>query len=158
MQTMSDHEGLRAIIEAARIPVSADPAAVERIVARASRPAGRRPLLAPMLAAAIVVLLGVVLTGRGIISPRARPVEFRIEAQGARSVALVGDFNDWDPAVTPLAPTPTGVWTVRVALPAGAHEYAFVIDDGRWVPDPAASSAAGDDFGTPSSLIFVQHE
>ena len=28
-----------------------------------------------------------------------------------------------------------GVWAVSVALPAGRHEYAFIVDRTRWIAD-----------------------
>ena len=82
-------------------------------------------------------------------------VRFVIEARDARRVALVGDFNGWAAGATPLTPTARdGVWTVDVALPAGRHEYAFVVDGTRWVADPLAAPLH-DDFGTVSSVVTV---
>ena len=83
-------------------------------------------------------------------------IEFVVLAPGATSVHLVGDFNEWDTAATPLRATErAGVWSVKVPLPAGRHEYAFVVDGQRWMPDPAAPRAPGDDFGTPNSVVTV---
>lgn len=83
-------------------------------------------------------------------------VQFVLVAPGAQTVALVGDFNDWQAGATPLRAAAAGrVWSVEVPLTAGRHRYAFVVDDDRWVPDPAAPRAAGDDFGTPSSVVTV---
>jgi 1,4-alpha-glucan branching enzyme len=48
-----------------------------------------------------------------------------------------------------------GVWTIEMPLAPGRHRYAFVVDGGQWLPDPAAPRAAGDDFGTPSSVVTV---
>jgi hypothetical protein len=83
-------------------------------------------------------------------------VQFVLVAPGAQTVALVGDFNDWQAGATPLRAAAAGrVWSVEVPLTAGGHRYAFVVDDDRWVPDPSAPRAAGDDFGTPSSVVTV---
>lgn len=84
-------------------------------------------------------------------------VQFLIVAPaGARTVALVGDFNDWDVGATPLrAAGAGGLWTVEVPLAAGRHRYAFVVDDATWLADPSAPRAAGSDFGTPSSVVTV---
>ena len=73
----------------------------------------------------------------------------------ARSVALVGDFNDWDPTVTPMRASTAGVWSVQFPLAPGRHEYAFVVDGKQWVIDPAAPSAPADDFGSPNSVITI---
>jgi hypothetical protein len=73
----------------------------------------------------------------------------------AKSVALVGDFNRWGGVATPLAAAGgTGAWTVSVPVPQGRHEYAFIVDGKRWVPDPFAPSTS-DEFNTTSSVILV---
>lgn len=72
----------------------------------------------------------------------------------ARSVSLVGDFNAWARRATPLVAVKPGVWSAQVALPAGRHEYAFVVDGKHWVADPASEHLA-DDFDTPSSIVTV---
>lgn len=87
-----------------------------------------------------------------------RVVQFVFVAPGARRVALVGDFNAWDRDATQLqrGGVNGGVWTVSLALPAGRHEYAFVVDGERWEPDPAATDAVTDDFGVVSSVVSVR--
>jgi|SRR5689334_23170480 len=72
----------------------------------------------------------------------------------AKSVALVGDFNGWGGRQTSLTQTPNGAWTVSVPMTNGRHEYAFVVDGTRWVPDPLALTSS-DDFDTKSSIISV---
>jgi hypothetical protein len=82
---------------------------------------------------------------------------FMIVAPQAREVSLVGDFNDWDQRATPLVKlTGQGVWTVEVPLQPGRYSYAFLVDGQRWLPDPAAPRAVGDDFGRPSSVVTVR--
>lgn len=83
-------------------------------------------------------------------------VRFVLMAPDARSVALVGDFNDWNRAATALAPSgKDGVWTASVALPPGRHEYAFIVDGDGWTADPLATLTIHDDFGTASSIVTV---
>jgi len=43
-----------------------------------------------------------------------------------------------------------------VVLPAGAHEYMFVVDDERWVPDYSANRFVEDDFGRENSVLIVR--
>jgi hypothetical protein len=85
----------------------------------------------------------------------ARTVRFVLVAPGVSRVSVVGDFNGWDAAVTPLRRDAADRWSVEVPLPAGRYVYAFVLDGRRWVPDPAAPLAPEDGFGTPNSVVVV---
>lgn len=82
-------------------------------------------------------------------------VRFVFVDANARSVEIVGDFNEWTKGANKLqlsgAP---GVWSVSVPLSPGRHEYAFIINGSRWVADPLAMKSS-DDFGTESSVIRV---
>lgn len=86
-------------------------------------------------------------------------VRFVFVDSAATHVTLVGSFNQWQRNVTVFQPTGVpGVWTVEVPLPAGRHEYAFVVSGGgpeRWVADPFAPRLR-DDFGTESSVISIR--
>lgn len=83
-------------------------------------------------------------------------VQFVLVAPEARNVVLVGDFNDWDPAATPLHRAPSGgAWTAALPLQPGRHRYAFVVDGVRWMADPTAPPAPDDDFGSPGSVVTV---
>jgi hypothetical protein len=96
-------------------------------------------------------------SGRSQVAMQPRIVQFVLVAPTASHVALVGDFNDWDAAATPLhqASSAEGVWSVTLPLTPGRHLYAFVVDDSKWVPDPSAARAPEDDFGAPNSVIMV---
>jgi hypothetical protein len=88
--------------------------------------------------------------------PRPAEVQFVFVEPAAAAVAVVGDFNDWDPSAHPLERARAGgLWTVTIPLTPGRHRYAFIVDGRRWVPDPGAPRAAGDDFDTPSSVVTV---
>jgi hypothetical protein len=80
-------------------------------------------------------------------------VHFRLEAPQAQTVTLAGDFSNWSPAHT-MQRSADGVWTIVVPLTPGVHEYAFVVDGERWMPDPAAPSKP-DGFGGMNSRIAV---
>lgn len=83
-------------------------------------------------------------------------VQFVLFAPAAQSVALVGDFNDWDPTATPLLTAqPGGAWSVALPLAPGRHRYAFIVDGTQWLADPGAPPAPDDDFGSPNSIVTV---
>jgi len=117
---------------------------------------------AALAAAAAVALL---LTRPPQASEGARPVRvaagdsvyvrFVLYAPTARRVAVAGTFNQWDQNASPLARVGAGgVWTITLALPQGHHQYAFVVDGARWVPDPAAPGV-DDGFGRRNSMVAV---
>lgn len=85
----------------------------------------------------------------------AHPVQFMLVAPEARRVALVGEFNDWDPGATPMARAPGGAWHVALPLPRGRHVYAFVVDGNDWVADPQAPLAPERWFGSRNSVMLV---
>ena len=82
-----------------------------------------------------------------------RRILIRLDAPQARVVTLAGNFTRWKPAYT-LTRSEPGIWTVVVALEPGVHDYAFVVDGERWVPDPMAPSVA-DGFGGVNSRVAV---
>lgn len=80
-------------------------------------------------------------------------VRFVFYAPEARVVTVAGSFNDWSLTAAPLARADS-VWTITLSLPAGQHEYAFVVDGRRWMTDPAAP-AVDDGLGHRNSLVAV---
>ena len=88
-------------------------------------------------------------------TPVVQTVQFVFRAPSARTVALVGDFNDWNSDATPLRPAAGGLWTVTVPLTAGRYTYTFVVDGERWMADPSAPPAPPDDVGRPSSVVTI---
>lgn len=124
-----------------------------------------RPVrVSPLAAAALLVLAvwgglrllaGGLGAGAGAAADGRVYVQFVIAAPEASSVALAGDFNEWAPSIELADPDLDGVWSARVALEAGVHEYMFVIDGTEWRPDPNALSYAADGFGRRNSVVAV---
>lgn len=85
-----------------------------------------------------------------------RLVRLMFDAPTARRVSVAGDFNQWGAQPTALARDPRSQrWSVTLALRAGEHRYAFVVDETRWVPDPHADRSARGDDGKLYSLLNV---
>jgi hypothetical protein len=82
-------------------------------------------------------------------------VQFVVEAEEAESVHLAGDFSEWLPSIALSDPDGDGVWSGRVPLEPGVHEYMFVIDGSEWVSDPNAAVSRDDGFGRQNSLLAV---
>jgi 1,4-alpha-glucan branching enzyme len=67
---------------------------------------------------------------------------------GARSVEVVGSFNNWSRGALHLRDDNNdGIWHAAAVLPTGQHEYMFVVDGERWVSDPLAGRYVDDGFG-----------
>ena len=151
------------VVRQLRRPVSIDPGLDARVMHEIAhdappRAATRRPLQRawPWLAAAAV--LGAVVLAqpwtRGTGNGSADAFQFVLVAPQAASVSLVGDFNDWDPARSPMQ-TAHGVWATVVPLAPGRYRYAFLVNGVEWRADPGAPHAMDDEFGTPSSVVTV---
>jgi hypothetical protein len=82
-------------------------------------------------------------------------VQFVLDAPMATSVAVAGDFNDWSPQMVLSDPDGDGVWTGRVALKPGVHQYMFVIDGTEWRTDPNADRYADDGFGNRNAVLVI---
>ena len=82
-------------------------------------------------------------------------VQFVLEAPRARSVAVAGDFNEWDARHVLEDTDADGVWTGRVPLQPGVHQYMFVIDGTEWVTDPGAERWSDDGFGNRNAVLAV---
>ena len=172
-----DEDVLDRVIDQLRQPVEMDPtldaAVMSRVAAGGDRPArlaavwdwARRPReisvspLAGLGLAAALVGIVIWFAGRNprIAAPVAGPstVQFVVVAPGAASVSLVGDFNDWDGAATPMhAATSGALWSVTVPLTPGRYRYAFLVNGSRWLADPAAPRVQ-DDYDAPSSVVTV---
>ena len=91
----------------------------------------------------------------GVVRPLAWQFVFRGER--ARHVALIGDFNGWNPKATPLTRAPgSGLWSVTVPLMPGRHTYAFMVDDTVFVLDPQAPVSHDPDLGSKESVVVVE--
>ena len=83
-----------------------------------------------------------------------RGVRFHLHAPGAGSVAIVGDFNGWDPGAHPLQALGDGWWELWIPLPAGSYQYLYLVDGAQKVP-PESRVTIDDGFGGRNGLIEV---
>lgn len=70
------------------------------------------------------------------------------------TVSLVGDFNRWDPFLTPMPESPVypGVYSVSLTLPDGARYYRYVLN-GKEIIDPQNPKTARNGLGEMVSII-----
>ena len=63
------------------------------------------------------------------------------EAGNAEQVALVGDFNSWDPAASPMKRLKNGDFTITLTLPVGSsNKFRYLADGNTWINDPQADA------------------
>jgi len=74
----------------------------------------------------------------------------------ARSVQIAGDFNNWQPAATPMVRIgETGVWQAKMKLPHGTYRYRLVVD-GQWQQDPYNERTEVNPYGELNSVVEIQ--
>ena len=84
------------------------------------------------------------------------PQPFVLEQPTARSVAVVGDFNNWNPKATPMVRSSDGgLWSTIVPLVPGRHVYGFMVNDSIFTLDPRTAKVRDPDFGTDASVLMV---
>jgi 1,4-alpha-glucan branching enzyme len=104
--------------------------------------------------AATVLTLGLIALA---VEPRLdgrQQVTFALQRPSSHRIALVGDFTDWRTDRLVLTPTRSGGWEVTLRLRPGRYRFAYVADNGEWIPDDNAPPVL-DDFGRPTSVITV---
>jgi len=77
-------------------------------------------------------------------------VRFRMDA--ARSVAIAGDWNAWQPA--PLRALGADVWEAALVLPAGTYHFNLLVDGTDWVV-PGGVAVVSDGMGGLVALLTV---
>jgi hypothetical protein len=88
---------------------------------------------------------------------RAVPVALAFEQANAKTVAVVGDFNGWDPQASPMQRVgANGLWSATLLARPGRHTYAFLVDGMTLMADPRAPRARSTDFGGDASVLMVR--
>lgn len=83
-----------------------------------------------------------------------KPVPFVCLNAEAKSVFVVGDFNDWDPLAHPMKRQHDGAWRLEVPLGHGHHHYLFLVD-GKPTLDPKAQGIARNERNEKVSMVAV---
>jgi len=123
-----------------------------------------RPLSAVSMTAAILLILVAGYVPRMVPQPPAArqasgtlvPVVLDLACPNAASVAVIGSFNGWKPEGYEMQTrTGTGHWIIELKIPAGAYEYAFLVDGHQVVVDPGAMFYKSDGFGSRNAVIYA---
>lgn len=77
-------------------------------------------------------------------------------AEGIGAATLVGDFNNWDRAATPLAKAADGSWTASLKLEAGReYQFRYLLDGIRWENDWNADRYAPTPYGDAENSVVL---
>jgi 1,4-alpha-glucan branching enzyme len=84
-------------------------------------------------------------------------VTFELPAEvNANTVALCGEFNDWDPTQHPMKRRKDGSFSLTVSLkPGDDYRFRYLVDGERWENDWEADKYLPNEFGTEDSVVVV---
>jgi 1,4-alpha-glucan branching enzyme len=82
-------------------------------------------------------------------------VTFQLPAD-AKHVALVGEFNGWNEASTPMKKSAEGVFSVILELETGReYQYRYLLDGSLWMNDDSADKFVTTPLGNDNSVIVL---
>ena len=81
-------------------------------------------------------------------------ISFKLEAPGAQTVSLAGDFNNWNPKTHVMKKDKKGVWSKIILIAPGRYEYKFFVD-GEWWNDPHNDQKVYNAFGSLNNVLSV---
>ncbi len=83
-------------------------------------------------------------------------VRLQVPAEWAeKEVAVVGDFNNWDPSADKLERKNGGWETVLRLQPETEAQFRYFIDGERWANDEAADDYVANEYGEQNSVLKV---
>ena len=89
------------------------------------------------------------------ISRTSSGVKLSVLFPEASVVQVAGDFNNWQPDMTPMRKVnKDGVWEVSLALASGTYRYRLVAD-GQWLQDPTNDMTELNPYGDLNSVLQI---
>ncbi len=82
-------------------------------------------------------------------------VTFKFKTE-AESLALVGDFNNWNETATPMKKSKDGTFSVSVEMESSREQQFRYLADGRkWLNDEAADKYVTTALGSENSVVIL---
>jgi 1,4-alpha-glucan branching enzyme len=79
-----------------------------------------------------------------------------IDCNNARTLHLVGDFNEWDKVSLPMAKDKNGNFLVSIELQAGAeYQFRYLANEHVWLNDPEADKYIPTIFGDSENSVII---
>lgn len=80
----------------------------------------------------------------------------KMAAPEAKSVAIAGDFNNWNSSRTLMKKLKNGDFTATLELPCKKeYRFRYLIDNQRWENDWTADKYLPNDYGSDDSVVVV---
>jgi 1,4-alpha-glucan branching enzyme len=74
----------------------------------------------------------------------------------ARTAALCGEFNQWDPEKHPMKRQKNGGFSTTISLkPGKSYRFRYLLDGERWENDWDADQYIPNEFGTQDSVVKI---
>ena len=84
------------------------------------------------------------------------PLRFTLHDPDVDAVRVVGSWDQWSHPGAPMSRVGPSVWQATIPpLARGSYAYKLVVDDTRWIADPANRRAVSDGFGGTNSTFDV---
>lgn len=84
-------------------------------------------------------------------------VTFKLPTEvGAQSVALCGEFNDWNKSTHLMRQLKDGSFSLTITLePGQSYRFRYWLDGERWENDWEADAYVANEFGSEDSVVEV---
>ncbi len=90
------------------------------------------------------------------VRPTSQGLLFVQPVNGSHQLCIAGDFNNWNPAATPLRQDENlSIWQACISVPPGRYRYRLVVD-GQWVQDPYNSYVESNPFGELNNVVEIE--
>ena len=133
----------------------------DRIMETIERPQGHPYSLLRFLRIAAAIAI-VIATGAGVFTYVHREnnlvnITFRVRVPDAKTVYVMGSFNQWGDVPEQLRNTGNGLFTLTLKLKPGIYQYVYKVDDNEILSDPHARLYTQDGFGQRNAILIVKH-
>lgn len=81
---------------------------------------------------------------------------FYSPSKSFRTVAVAGEFSDWD--CLQMDEVKDDCWRITLKVKPGKYQYSFLVDGKEWVADPNSLRQIPDGFGRFNSVLVVNGE
>ena len=74
----------------------------------------------------------------------------------AETLAVLGDFNNWDTDSGLMKRRKDGVWAKTIRMNPGTYHFRYLASDGTWYNDPAADGYEPSGLGEDNCILVAE--